>query len=50
MVHYFFGLVILAGFLIWYQRPLNLAELALFPVVVLVQLILTTAFALSCRR
>ena len=46
MVHYFFGLVILAGFLIWYQRPLNVSELALFPVVVLVQLILTTAFAL----
>ena len=46
MVHYFFGLVILAGFLIWYQRPLNFSELALFPVVVLVQLILTTSFAL----
>ena len=46
MVHFFFGLVILAGFLIWYQRPLNVSELALFPVVVLVQLILTTAFAL----
>src|SRR6186713_3150700 len=27
MVHFFFGLVILAGFLIWYQRPLNLSEL-----------------------
>jgi len=46
MVHFFFGLVILAGFLIWYQRPLNPGELALFPIVVLVQLILTTAFAL----
>jgi lipopolysaccharide transport system permease protein len=46
MVHFFFGLVILAGFLIWYRRPLNLAELALFPVAVAVQLILTTAFAL----
>jgi len=46
MVHFFFGLVILAGFLIWYQRPLNPSELALFPVVVAVQLILTTAFAL----
>ena len=31
MVHFFFGLVILAGFLIWYQRPLNLSELAVFP-------------------
>jgi ABC-type polysaccharide/polyol phosphate export permease len=46
MIHYFFGLVILAGFLIWYQRPLNIGELALFPIVVLVQLVLTTAFAL----
>src|SRR5688572_10855238 len=46
MVHYFFGLVILAGFLIWYQRPLNPVELAVFPLVVLVQLILTAAFAL----
>jgi ABC-type polysaccharide/polyol phosphate export permease len=46
MIHYFFGLVILAGFLMWYQRPLNVGELALFPLVVLVQLIMTTAFAL----
>ena len=46
MIHYFFGLVILAGFLLWYQRPLNVGELALFPLVVLVQLVLTTAFAL----
>ena len=46
MIHYFFGLVILAGFLIWYQRPLNVGELAVFPLVVLVQLVLTTAFAL----
>src|SRR5918993_4316505 len=45
MVHFFFGLVILAGFLIWFERPLNVSELALFPVVVLVQLILTAAFA-----
>ncbi len=46
MVHFFFGLVILAGFLIWYQRPLNLSELAVFPLAVAVQLILTTALAL----
>ncbi|MGH9309570.1 MAG: ABC transporter permease, partial [Vicinamibacterales bacterium] len=46
MVHYFFGLVILAGFLIYYQRPLNLSELAIFPLVVLVQLVLTLGFAL----
>ena len=46
MIHFFFGLVILAGFLVWYRRPLHLSELALFPIVVLVQLVLTTAFAL----
>ena len=46
MVHFFFGLVILAGFLIWYQRPLNLTELAIFPLAIAIQLILTTAFAL----
>ena len=46
MIHFFFGLVILAGFLIWYQRPLNPGELALFPVAVAVQLILTLAFSL----
>ena len=34
------------GFLVYYQRPLNVGELALFPVVVLVQLILTLGFAL----
>src|SRR5919112_3212270 len=38
MVHFFFGLVILSGFLLYYQRPLSLSELTLFPVVVLVQL------------
>ena len=38
MVHFFFGLAILAAFLIYYQRPLHLGELAWFPVVVLVQL------------
>src|SRR5215831_16180896 len=46
MVHFFFGLVILAGFLIYYQRPLNPGELALFPVTVAVQLVLTLGFAL----
>ena len=46
MVHFFFGLAILAAFLIWHQRPLNFAELALFPVVVLVQLVLTLGFSL----
>src|SRR3954451_7952453 len=46
MIHFLFGLAVLAGFLIYYHRPLHASELALFPVVVLVQLILTTAFAL----
>jgi lipopolysaccharide transport system permease protein len=46
MVHFLFGLVILGGFLIYYRRPLHASELALFPLVVLVQLLLTTAFAL----
>jgi ABC-type polysaccharide/polyol phosphate export permease len=46
MVHFFFGLAILAIFLIYFQRPLNPLELLWFPVVVLVQLVLTTGFAL----
>jgi ABC-type polysaccharide/polyol phosphate export permease len=46
MVHFFFGLVILAGFLVWYQRPLNLSELAVFPLVVVVQLVLTLGCSL----
>jgi lipopolysaccharide transport system permease protein len=46
MVHFFLGLPILAGFLFYYQRPLHAGELALFPLVVLVQLVLTLGFAL----
>jgi lipopolysaccharide transport system permease protein len=46
MIHFFFGLVILGGFLVYYRRPLNLSELAIFPLVVLIQLILTLGFAL----
>src|SRR3954467_9207703 len=46
MIHFFFGLPILAGFLLYYHRPLNASELALFPLVVFVQLILTLGFAL----
>jgi ABC-type polysaccharide/polyol phosphate export permease len=48
MVHFFLGLPILAGFLL-YSLPagrLHFSELALFPIVVLVQLVLTTGFAL----
>jgi ABC-type polysaccharide/polyol phosphate export permease len=46
MVHFLLGLPILAGFLIYYQRPLNVAELAWFPVVILTQLLLTLSLAL----
>jgi homopolymeric O-antigen transport system permease protein len=46
MVHFFFGLPILAIFLIYYQAPLNLAELVWFPLVVLTQLLLTLGLAL----
>jgi lipopolysaccharide transport system permease protein len=46
MVHFFFGLAILALFLVVFQRPLRPSELLWFPVVVLVQLVLTTGFAL----
>jgi lipopolysaccharide transport system permease protein len=46
MVHFFLGLPILASFLFWYQRPLHPSELAIFPLAVLVQLILTAGFAL----
>jgi homopolymeric O-antigen transport system permease protein len=46
MIHFLFGLTILAGFLIYYRRPLHLGELAVFPLVVLIQLVLTTGFAL----
>jgi ABC-type polysaccharide/polyol phosphate export permease len=46
MVHFFFGLPILAIFLVYYDAPLQFSELAWFPVVVLVQLLLTLGFAL----
>lgn len=46
MVHFFLGLPIVAAFLIWYQRPPDPLDLLWFPVVVLVQVIFTTALAL----
>jgi ABC-type polysaccharide/polyol phosphate export permease len=46
MIHFFLGLPILAGFLIYYHRPLHASELAIFPLVVLVQLVLTLGFSL----
>jgi homopolymeric O-antigen transport system permease protein len=46
MVHFFLGLPILGAFLIYYRMPLHLSELAWFPFVVLVQLVLTLGLAL----
>ena len=46
MVHFFFGLPILGGFLIYYARPLRFEELIWFPILVLVQFILTLGLAL----
>ena len=46
MVHFFFGLGILGVFLVFYAIPLRVTELIWFPVVVLVQLILTAGLAL----
>ena len=46
MVHFLFGLPILALFLAYYHAPIRLVELVWFPVVVLVQLILTTGLGL----
>ena len=40
-----FGLPILAIFLVYFQRPLSMGELAWFPVAVLVQLTLTLGLA-----
>lgn len=46
MVHFFFGLPILALFLVYYDAPLQFGELLWFPVVVFVQMLLTLGFAL----
>ena len=46
LVHFCFGLPILAAFLMYYRVPLAAADLAWFPVIVLVQLILTLGLAL----
>jgi len=46
MVHFLLGLPILAAFLVYYRAPLQWSELVWFPVVVLVQLVLTTGLAL----
>jgi ABC-type polysaccharide/polyol phosphate export permease len=46
MVHFFFGLAILVGFLIWFEAPITPLELLWFPVTVAVQLVLTLGTAL----
>jgi ABC-type polysaccharide/polyol phosphate export permease len=46
LVHFLFGLPILVVFLIYYRPALQLGDLAWFPVVMLVQLLLTLGFAL----
>jgi lipopolysaccharide transport system permease protein len=46
MVHFFLGLPILAGFLIYYQRPLDPLELLWFPVIVFVQFVLLLGLSL----
>ena len=46
MIHFFFALPILALFLAFYARPMQWVELLWFPVVVLVQLMLTLGIGL----
>ncbi len=46
MVHFFLGLPILLGFLIYYWRPITFGEILWFPVVVLVQALFTIGMAL----
>ena len=46
MVHFFFGLPILVVFLVYYHRTtLNIGELVWFPIIVAIQLVLTTGLA-----
>jgi ABC-type polysaccharide/polyol phosphate export permease len=45
LVHFLLGLPILIVFLIYYRAPLQLSEIVWFPIVVLVQLLLTTGLA-----
>ena len=46
LVHFCLGLPILIAFLVYYRAPLHVNELVWFPVVVLVQLLLTLGLAL----
>src|SRR6476620_9550635 len=47
MVHFFLGLPILAAFLLFYRAPLQMSEIICFPVVVAVQLVLTSGLVLT---
>jgi ABC-type polysaccharide/polyol phosphate export permease len=46
MMHFLFGLAIVAGFLLYYRRPPDVSDLFWFPVVVFVQLLFTVALSL----
>jgi lipopolysaccharide transport system permease protein len=46
LVHFLLGLPILVAFLIYFDAPLQVSELAWFPIVVLVQLLLSVSLAL----
>ena len=46
LVHFLLGLPILVAFLIYFKAPLQASELVWFPVVVLVQLVMSIGFAL----
>ena len=46
MAHFFLGLPILLGFLIYLRHPLNITDLIWFPIVVFTQLLLTVGLAL----
>ena len=46
LVHFFLGLPILAAFFLYYGTPVNVSDLALLPVIVIIQLALTLGLAL----
>jgi ABC-type polysaccharide/polyol phosphate export permease len=46
LVHFLFGLPILVAFLVYFRAPLQASELVWFPLVVLVQLVMSVGFAL----
>jgi lipopolysaccharide transport system permease protein len=46
LVHFGLGLPILAAFLIYYRMPIEPVDLAWFPIIVLIQLVLTAGLAL----